>query len=92
MVDNHASTCMSDNINHFVKLIFPINNHAVKGYVGMVKFRGEGTIKWKIEDDNSQFILSSYTTSNKLRNPPYLLSPHQWAQKAANNHIKPYST
>ena len=53
-VDNHTYTGIPKIINHFIGLLFPIKNHEVKRYIVMVKIRGEGKIKWDIEDNNGK--------------------------------------
>ena len=47
-VENHASTCTTYNINHFVGPLKPINNMVVKGYSGLIKVIVEGAVKCKI--------------------------------------------
>ena len=44
-VDNHTSTLISNNINHFIGIFLQIKHWAVKGYKGMFKVRGKSTIK-----------------------------------------------
>ena len=39
-VDNHASTCMANNINHFMGLLKNINNRVVKGCAEVIYIRG----------------------------------------------------
>ena len=53
-VDNHTYTGIPKIINHFIGLLFPIKNHEVKRYIVMVKVRGEGKIKWDIEDNHGK--------------------------------------
>ena len=45
---------MNNNANNVIVPLIPINNIVVKGYGGLIKVRGEGTIKYKIEDSNGK--------------------------------------
>ena len=92
-VDNHASTCMTKNVNHFILPHRPINNRVVKGYGGLVKVRGDETVKCKIEDDDGK--IHSIIIHNVNYLPESLiciLLPQQWSQQAADNHPKPDGT
>ena len=41
---------MTNNVNNFIGKLRLIKNKVVKRYGGLIKFRGEDTIKRKIED------------------------------------------
>ena len=41
---------MTKNFNHFIGTLITINNRVVKVYGVVIGFRGEETVKWKIED------------------------------------------
>ena len=45
-VDNLAYTLMINNIHHFIGTLITITIRVVKGYGGVIKVRGEGTVKW----------------------------------------------
>jgi len=52
-VDNCASRCMSSYIEDFVDVPKP-TNETIKGLTGTAKGNKEGTIEWKIEDDDGK--------------------------------------
>ena len=39
---------MNKNVNIFIVPLILINKRLFKGYVGIIKFRGDGITKWKI--------------------------------------------
>jgi len=88
-VDNHCSKCMSNNIDHFITELSPTPNTMVVGAGGNLKVKGEGTIVWKIQDDDgSQHDL---TIKDCLYVPDLqicLLSPQHWAQQARDDFPK----
>ena len=45
---------MTNNFNHFIGTLITINNRAVKVYGVVIRFRGEETVKWKIEDGDGK--------------------------------------
>ena len=55
----------------------------IKSFGGMIQVKGEGTIVWKIEDDDG--IVHPNKTKKvlyALEAPSCLLAPKQWSQKA----------
>ena len=88
-VENNASTLMTNNIHHFIGSLNPIKNRAVKGYGGVIKVRGEGRVKWKIECYDGKIHSIIIQKVNYFPEAPiYLLSPQQWDQKEAENDPK----
>ena len=85
-IDNCASRCMTNNINHFISPPNqPAFNTKVKGIKSntFLEVKGEGTIKWKIADDDGR--VHSHIIHNALYVPDIpacLLSPQHWAQSA----------
>jgi hypothetical protein len=85
-VDNCASRCMTNCINHFISPPNqPAFNTKVKGIKSntSLEVKGEGTIKWRIADDDGR--VHSHIIHNALYVPDipaYLLSPQHWAQSA----------
>ena len=75
-VDNHATRCISNDINHFIGPIIP-NKRKCTGFGGsQTETMGEGTIKWKWLDDNG--ILHTTMIKDSLYVPASticLLSP-----------------
>ena len=53
-MENNTSTCITNNIRHFIGPLRPINNRAIKGYGVVIKVRGEGMFKWNSEEDVGQ--------------------------------------
>ena len=49
---NHALTTIYNKPSHFVGAISSVKGEMVKGFVGAIQVKGEGTIVWKIEDDD----------------------------------------
>ena len=65
----------------------------IKSFGGMIQVKGEGTIVWKIEDDD--IIVHPNKTKKALyapEAPSCLLAPKQWAQKTDKNYPKPDGT
>ena len=54
VIVNHASTRMTKNVNNFIGPIRNINNRVVKGYLAVIKVRGEGTHTWIIEEGDGE--------------------------------------
>ena len=51
-IDNHTSTTTPNRSRNFVGTIKPVKGKMVKGFGGVVQVMGDGTILWKIEDDD----------------------------------------
>ena len=65
----------------------------VKGFGVLVQVKGEGTLMWKIEDDDG--VIHPINIKKALyvpESPSCLLSPQKWAQQANINYPKPDST
>ena len=78
-IDNHTSTTISNISSHFVGKITLVKGKMVKGFGGVIQFKGEGGIVWKLEDDNG--IVHTIKIKKALyvpESPPCLLSPQQW--------------
>ena len=85
-VDNHASRCISNNINHFITEISPTPNAKLRGTGGTIPVLGEGTIKWNIADDNGKahdIIIRNCLYVPDA--PTCLLSPQHWSQQSNDN-------
>ena len=94
-IDNHASRCISNNINHFLN---PLSTNArlsrIRGIGNhMLEVKGEGTVQWPVEDDNG------YKHNLRIDNVLYvpeapicLLSPQHWSQQAQDNSPKRHGT
>ena len=65
-VDNYDSALMTNNVNHFIVPLVPIKNRFVRVCVGIIKFRGSGTTKLKIEDNDGNIHSISTHNSNHL--------------------------
>ena len=96
-VDNCASRCMTNQIDHFITPPEPlrVQQQTVQGINKDIplEVKGEGTIQWKIEDDNGQ--VHSHQIRKALYVPalPFcLLSPQHWAQSANDNFPKKHGT
>ena len=88
-MDNIASTCMKNNIYHFIGLIKPINNRVVKVYAGLITVRREGKVKYNIEDNDRQIHSTTIHNTNYMPEAPsFLLLLQQWYQQAADIHPK----
>ena len=84
-VDNGASRCMSSHIEDFVD-VPKQTNLGVEGLTGTAKGNFEGTIEWRIEDDDGRKHTirlpgSLYVPKANIR----LLSPQHWSQIAKDN-------
>ena len=51
-IDDNESTTISNRSSNFIGPITPVKGNMVKGFGGVVQVMGEGTILWKIEDDD----------------------------------------
>ena len=81
---------MSSKTNNFIEPIISIENLVVKGCRGIAKVRFEGTFIWKIEYGYGKVHSIIIQNINYVPEEPTCpLSPHQWAQKATNNHPTP---
>jgi len=96
-IDNCASRCMTNQINHFIMPPEPLKTQqqTVQGInkERSLEVKGEGTIQWKIEDNNGQ--VHSHQIKRALYVPelPFcLLSPQHWAQSADDNFPKKHGT
>ena len=93
-IDSHCTSCISNNSAHFIGPITPVRGRRIKGFGGEhVAVVGEGTVEWKIEDDDGK------THRIKIKNTQYvpkaslcLLSPQHWAQQANDHYPKPDGT
>ena len=92
-IDNHASRCMSNDIKHFITPLTPTPSTRLRGAGGNLVVKGEGTVRWKIEDDNGK--VHTMLIKNCLYVPDLhicLLSPQHWAQQANDNAPNPRGT
>eukprot|EP00957_Ditylum_brightwellii_P069217 5255265-Ditylum_brightwellii.AAC.1 len=89
-VDNCASTCVSNDINHFVLVIDTLHSHYIKATGGNhIKVHGKGMIRWSIQD-NSGTVHPIYI-KDALFVPEAtvcLLSPQHWGQFVQDHHPK----
>ena len=85
-INNHATTSISNDKSHFIGPIQPVTL-GIQGFGGTaVHDKGQGTIKWHIEDDDGK--VHAFTLHNTLYVPESSLCifcPQHWA-KQANNH------
>ena len=84
-VDNGASRCISPHIEDFID-VPKDTNRSILGILGSTNSNKEGTIEWKIEDDEGKTHIihipgSLYVPGATSR----LLSPQHWAQTAKDN-------
>ena len=85
-LDQHSSRCISNTRTHFVKL--QTSKHkGILGTGGNANIEGEGTLQWRIEDDQGathKFLIphSLYVPSS----PKCLLSPQHLAQVGPKEH------
>ena len=64
-----------------------------KGFGGVVKVKGEGTLVWKIEDDDGG--IHTIKIKSSLYIPEVtscFLAPQQWSQQENGNYTNPYGT
>ena len=81
------STCIINNVNHFIGPLRPINNRVVNVYGGMIKFRREVTLKWNIEDnDRNVHSVIIHNVNYLPESPICLILPQQWSHQADKNH------
>ena len=85
-IDSHASRCIDTNINHFVGPLKPTKRQRVKGINGWLQVKGEGAVRWRIEDDSGRmhtiFVRNALCAPDA---PHCLLSPQHWSQQS-NDH------
>ena len=82
-MDNHVSTTILNKYSHFIGSITTVKVIMVKGFGGVVEVKGEGTIVWKIEDDN--VVIHPIKIKKSLyvpEAPSYLYTPQQWVQQS----------
>ena len=92
-IDNHASRCISNDINHFITALTPTPRSYLRGITGNLKVKGEGTLVWSIDDDQGR------SHKIKIKNclyvpglPSCLESPQHWADQADDNYPRPDGT
>eukprot|EP00957_Ditylum_brightwellii_P104769 7985586-Ditylum_brightwellii.AAC.1 len=87
-VDNCASKCTSNNIDHFVMPTTELYGHTMKSTGGhWLKVQGKGTIHWTIQDDNG--VSHHIFMKGALYVPEStvcLLPPQHWGQ-SEQDHI-----
>lgn len=86
VVDNHASRCISNMIEHFITDLAPTSNTILLRTGGNLEVKRMGRLQWKVEDDNGK--VHTLTIKDCLYVPGlsnYLLSPQHWAKHAENN-------
>jgi len=86
-IGNHTSTCISNNINQSIMVLTPTPRLYLRGITGNLKFKGEGTLVWRIYDDQGQ------SHKIKMKNclytpslPSCLASPQHGADQADDNY------
>ena len=85
-LDQHSSRCISNQKEHFIDLK-PARYKDIMGTGGNATIGGEGTLRWRIEDDHGEvhiFLIpqSLYVPSS----PKCLLSPQHFAQVGPDEH------
>ena len=92
-IDNHASRFISNDINHFITALTPTPRSYLRGITGNLKVKGEGTLVWRIDDDQGR------SHKIKIKNCLYvpglsscLASPQHCADQADDNYPRPDGT
>ena len=72
---------MDNNVNNFIVPLRLIKNSILKTYVGVIKVRGEGTVKWKTEEDDGKIHFIIILKVNYIPEDTIcLLLHHMWSQ------------
>ena len=92
-IDNHASRCISNDVNHFITTLTPFPPSYLRGITSNLQVKGEGTLVWSIYDDQGR----SHKILNKncLYVPclsSCLTSPKHWADQADDYYPNPDGT
>ena len=70
---------MNNSVNQFIVPLITIWNRVFKGYGGIIKVIGEGTVRRKIEGDYEKLYSIIIHNANHASEPPIcLLPPYQW--------------
>ena len=89
-VDNCASRCMTNDSSHFISPLKPTDRSKrvkVKGISNFLNVEGEGTIRWRWEDDQGRVHQHIIRGALYVPNLPFcLLSPQHWAKQADDNY------
>ena len=88
-IDNHASKCIINMIEHFITALTPTPNTILLGSGGKLKVKGANALQWKVEDDNGK-IYTPPIKDNLYVPGTYtcLLSPQHWTKQAEGNFSK----
>ena len=73
-------------ISYFISVLTPTPNTVLRGAGGNLKVKGKGTVKWKIEDDNSK--VHTIIIKDCMYVPGIstcLLAPQYWTQQARDH-------
>ena len=92
-IDNHASRCISNDIDHCITAFTPTPCSYLRGITGDLKVKGEGTLVWNI--DNEQGSCHKIKIKNcvyVLGLPSCLASPQHCADQADDNYPRPDGT
>jgi len=84
-IDNHSSCVMDNNKDHFIGKIKPTRNQEVISASGTLQIQGEGTVEWRIEDDDGRVHKKRFQAKYVPDLPICLLPPQCWSQQAKDN-------
>ena len=83
-IDNCASYCISNDMSDFIHPPKAIQKR-IKGLAGSLGNLKQGTIRWKIEDDQGKTHVFDIPNSLYVKeSPSRLLSPQHWSQVAGD--------
>ena len=85
-VNNHSSNTISNNRAHFIRNFHSLPHQYIKGISGQIAIKGQGTIRWNIEDekDGVHTLYIKYALY-VLESIISVLCPQHWYQHSQNN-------
>ena len=92
-VNDHASCCMDDNVNHFTNLRCPKQKVVTKGITDGLTIKAFGIIYWNITDHRGHIHHIAINDSALVPDLPHaLLSLQHWSQQAKDYFPMPCGT
>ena len=92
-IDNHASGCISKDIDHFITALTPTPQSYLRGIREEPNVKGEGTLVWNIIDDQGRshkINIKNYLYIPNLLS--HLASPQYWDKQANDYYPSPNRT
>ena len=87
-IDNCATVCVTNNVNHFIRPLTPTSRKCIKGMGdAMITIKAAVMIQWLIQDNKGHVHqLDIPNTMYVPDSPVCLLLPQLWAQEARNEY------